>query len=110
MHGSLLPRYRGRAPLNWAILNGETQTGVTLALHDDTRADAGDIVDQLAVPILVDDLAIDVMNKVTRGRRNSAGSFATLVSCRAWRHRLAYNASLPGSTHGRRAPEDGRID
>ncbi len=45
MHGSLLPKYRGRVPINWAILNGEKETGVTLH-HMVKKADAGDIVDQ----------------------------------------------------------------
>src|SRR5262245_33718179 len=45
MHGSLLPKYRGRAPVNWAVLNGETQTGATLH-HMVQRADAGHVVDQ----------------------------------------------------------------
>ncbi len=64
MHGSLLPKYRGRAPVNWAILNGERETGATLH-HMVSKADAGDIVDQQAVPILCDDTARDVMDKVT---------------------------------------------
>ena len=51
IHGSMLPRYRGRAPVNWAILHGERETGATLH-YMNARADAGDIVDQLAVPIL----------------------------------------------------------
>ena len=50
LHGSLLPAYRGRAPANWAILNGETETGVTLH-HMIARPDAGDIVGQRRVPI-----------------------------------------------------------
>ena len=50
LHGSLLPRYRGRAPVNWAVLHGERETGATL--HDMTaKPDAGGIVDQQAVPI-----------------------------------------------------------
>ena len=50
LHGSLLPKYRGRAPANWAILNGETETGVTLH-HMTARPDAGDIVCQHRVAI-----------------------------------------------------------
>src|SRR5689334_1278901 len=49
MHGSLLPKYRGRVPINWAVLNGETETGATLHVMT-KRADAGDIVDQERVP------------------------------------------------------------
>ena len=50
LHGSLLPRYRGRAPANWVLVNGETETGVTLH-HMVKRADAGAIVAQQAVAI-----------------------------------------------------------
>ena len=64
MHGSLLPRYRGRAPTNWAVLKGETETGATLHFME-ARPDAGDIVDQCAVPILPDDTGRDVFDKVT---------------------------------------------
>src|SRR5258708_26065114 len=64
MHGSLLPKYRGRAPVNWAILKGERESGATLHYMVE-RADAGDIVDQQAVPILLDDDARDVFAKVT---------------------------------------------
>jgi methionyl-tRNA formyltransferase len=64
MHGSLLPKFRGRAPVNWAVLRGEDTTGATL--HEMVeKPDAGRIVDQMAVPILPDDRAIDVFRKVT---------------------------------------------
>ena len=64
MHGSLLPKYRGRVPVNWAIIHGETETGATL--HDMTeKPDNGDIVAQQAVPILSDDTALQVFHKVT---------------------------------------------
>ena len=59
LHGSLLPRYRGRAPVNWMILHGEREGGVTLH-HMVRRADAGDIVDQEAFPIGPDDTPTDV--------------------------------------------------
>ena len=64
IHGSLLPQYRGRAPVNWAILNGERETGATL--HEMTaRPDAGRIVDRERVPILPNDVAREVFDKVT---------------------------------------------
>jgi methionyl-tRNA formyltransferase len=64
MHGSLLPKFRGRAPVNWAVLRGEDVTGATL--HEMVeKPDAGRIVDQFPVPILPDDRAIDVFRKVT---------------------------------------------
>jgi methionyl-tRNA formyltransferase len=64
MHGSLLPKFRGRAPVNWAVLRGESSTGATL--HEMVeKPDAGRIVDQFPVPILPDDRALDVFRKVT---------------------------------------------
>jgi methionyl-tRNA formyltransferase len=63
MHGSLLPKYRGRAPVNWAIVNGEIETGATLH-YMTSQPDAGDIVAQRAVPIHPDDTALDVFRKV----------------------------------------------
>jgi methionyl-tRNA formyltransferase len=107
MHGSLLPKYRGRAPVNWAILNGESQTGATLHYMVE-RADAGDIVDQLAVPILADDDAREVFGKVTAA--------AEIVLARSLPGLLAGDAPRrpqviePGQYFGRRRPEDGLID
>ena len=75
MHGSLLPRYRGRAPVNWAILRGERETGATLHYMVE-RADAGDIVDSQAVPILADDDAREVFAKVTVAAEIGAGALA----------------------------------
>ncbi|WP_035594412.1 formyltransferase family protein, partial [Edwardsiella tarda] len=50
LHGSLLPAYRGRAPLNWVLVNGETETGVTLHRME-ARADAGNIIAQQRIAI-----------------------------------------------------------
>ncbi|MEP7245515.1 MAG: formyltransferase, partial [Gammaproteobacteria bacterium] len=107
MHGSLLPRYRGRAPVNWAIANGETVTGATLH-HMVARADAGDIVDQQSVPILDDDDARAVMAKVTDAAeivltRNLEGLAAGTAPRRP-------QDMTAGEYCGRRTPEDGRID
>ncbi|MDE2450527.1 MAG: formyltransferase [Gammaproteobacteria bacterium] len=107
MHGSLLPKYRGRAPVNWAILKGERETGATLH-YMVGRADAGDIVDQLAVPILEDDDAWEVFGKVTTA--------AEIVLARSLPGLIAGNAPrrpqpiVAGQYFGRRRPEDGRID
>ena len=107
LHGSLLPKYRGRAPVNWAILRGETETGATLH-YMVGRADAGDIVDQMSVPILQDDDARIVFNKVTVA--------AEIVLARSLSGLLAGTAPRqpqpigPGHYFGRRRTEDGRID
>lgn len=68
LHGSLLPRYRGRAPLNWVLVNGETETGVTL--HKMVkRADAGGIVSQQRVAIADSDDALRLHKKLTQAAR-----------------------------------------
>ena len=107
MHGSLLPKYRGRAPVNWAILKGESETGATL--HEMVaKPDAGRIVDQERVPIGPDDTAAEVFAKVSDA--------AETVLKRSLPHLLAGTASLKkqdlskGSYFGGRRPEDGRID
>ena len=63
MHGSLLPRYRGRAPINWALVHGEIETGATLH-HMVKSADAGAIVDQEAFPISLTENAHDLTQKM----------------------------------------------
>jgi methionyl-tRNA formyltransferase len=107
MHGSLLPQYRGRVPVNWAIIHGERHTGATL--HEMVeKPDAGRIVDQEAVPILPNDLAVDVFRKVTTA--------AEIVLDRCLPALLAGTAVLraqdlaAGRYYGGRRPEDGRID
>ncbi len=107
MHGSLLPKYRGRAPVNWAILMGESETGATL--HEMVaKPDAGRIVDQERVPIGPDETAVEVFAKVSDA--------AETVLKRSLPHLLAGTASLKkqdlskGSYFGARRPEDGRID
>ena len=107
MHGSLLPKYRGRVPVNWAVINGETETGATLHYMTE-KPDAGDIVDQHAVPISSDDTAFDVFHKVTAAAagvidRNLPGLVAGTAP------RRPQNLAM-GSYFGARKPEDGRID
>jgi methionyl-tRNA formyltransferase len=107
MHGSLLPKYRGRVPVNWAILHGERETGATL--HEMVaKPDAGHIVDQMAVPILPDELAVDVFRKVTQAAgRVLDRSLPRLVDGTAT---LTPQDLARGSYFGARKPEDGRID
>jgi methionyl-tRNA formyltransferase len=106
MHGSLLPKFRGRAPVNWAVLKGETVTGATL--HAMTaRPDAGDIVDQERVSIGPDDTAGEVQSRVT----------AAAVKILERRLEELENGTAPSrpqdesqaTTFGRRRPEDGKI-
>ena len=107
MHGSLLPKYRGRAPVNWALVNGESRTGATLHVMT-ARPDAGDIVDQEAVEIGPDDSAVEVQRRVS--------SAAVRILHRRLPELLAGTAprrpqdESAATTFPRRGPADGRID
>jgi len=107
IHGSLLPKYRGRAPINWAVLHGEPRIGMTL--HRMVKsADAGDVVDQEGVNI---------------GPRDSAEvAFRKVMPCARIVLERQIGALLSGTAKetpqdesqatyfGGRTPEDGRID
>ncbi len=106
MHGSLLPKYRGRAPVNWAIVNGETETGATLH-YMQAKPDAGPIVGQEAVPILINDTALDVSLKVAdAAERLLERCLPDLIAGRA--PGVPMDLSR-GSYFGRRRPQDGEI-
>lgn len=107
MHGSLLPRYRGRVPINWAVLHGETETGATL--HEMTaKPDAGAIIGQTAVPILPDDTAYEVFRKVTVAAEQTL--WQTLPALLAGTATRLPNDLSQGSYFGRRVAQDGLID
>lgn len=107
LHGSLLPDYRGRSPVNWAILHGETETGVTLH-YMDAKPDHGDVVARRAVPIGRDDTALSVTRKLAAAGR---------VLLRETVPRLA-DGSAPREPQdhaaaryfGGRTPADGEVD
>jgi len=107
MHGSLLPKYRGRVPVNWAVLRGETKTGATL--HEMVeKPDAGRIVDQMEVPILPDDRALDVFRKVTVAAEIVLDrSLPAILDVTA---RLTVQDLSRGGYFRGRKTDDGRID
>ena len=107
MHGSLLPKFRGRVPVNWAVIKGATETGATL--HEMVeKPDAGRIAGQQAVPIGPDDTAHDVFLKVV------TASVTVLERCLPaivdGSATLKPQDLAQGSYFGGRKPEDGRID
>jgi methionyl-tRNA formyltransferase len=107
MHGSLLPKYRGRAPVHWAIIHGESMTGASLHYMVE-KPDAGALVDQEAVPILENDTALEVSIKVAAAAETLLRrSLPPLIAGTAPSRPLDLAA---GSYFGRRRPEDGRID
>ena len=107
MHGSLLPKYRGRVPVNWAVIKGERETGATL--HQMViKPDAGGVIDQQAVPIGPDDTAAEVFGRVTEAAAQVlARALPALVAGTA---RIAPQDLSLGGYYGGRKPEDGRID
>jgi len=107
LHGSLLPRYRGRAPVNWVLVNGERETGVTLHVMV-KKPDAGDIAGQMAVPIAEDDTALSLHGKLNQ----AAGELLSDVLPRIKDGSLVLRKQdeAQASYFGRRTPEDGRID
>lgn len=107
MHGSLLPQYRGRAPVNWAVLKGEAETGATLHYMTE-KPDNGAVLAQQAVPILPNDTAFDVFRKVV---------VAAEIALNDCLPRLLAGTIQPvaqdlsrGTYFGGRKPEDGIVD
>lgn len=107
MHGSLLPKYRGRVPVNWAVIKGETETGSTLHRMVE-KPDAGEIVAQQAVPILPDDTAGDVFYKVTMAAEIALHGVLPQLLAGTAPHVMPDLKA--GGYFGGRKPEDGRID
>jgi methionyl-tRNA formyltransferase len=107
-HDSLLPLYRGFAPLNWAIINGEQFTGVTLFKIDDGVVDSGEVYGQVKIKIEKSDYANNVYNKVMHATIVLYMDFIenyqnkTLSSYRQNEDKATYTC--------KRSPEDGRIN
>jgi methionyl-tRNA formyltransferase len=106
-HASLLPKYRGRAPVNWAIINGETVTGNTMIVLE-PNADTGDIVARRTIPITNEDTCRTVYEKVGQTEVEMLQEVLPLIQ----------KGSLPrckqndheATVMPKRRPEDGRID
>ncbi|GGP24516.1 formyltransferase [Silvimonas amylolytica] len=107
MHGSLLPKYRGRVPVNWAIIKGETEAGATLHVMN-VKPDNGPLVAQQAVPILPDDTAEEVFVKVTVAAEQCL--YEVLPSLLAGTAVFKPQDLSQGGYFGGRKAEDGRID
>lgn len=78
VHGSLLPKYRGAAPIQWAVINGETETGITIMLMDEGM-DTGPILQQKVVPIGPEDTAGDLAPRMAQ-----IGGSLLVSSLREW--------------------------
>lgn len=107
LHGSYLPDYRGRCPVNWVLVKGEKKTGVTLHYMID-KPDAGDIVGQKAVAIDLTDTAKTLYDKLCGAAKDLLDELLPLIkSGQIPRQKQDLKA---GSYYGGRRPEDGRID
>lgn len=107
LHGSLLPRYRGRCPVNWVLIHDERESGVTLHYMEE-KPDRGAIVTQRRVPITDADTALSLFHKLTAAAAELMDdTYPRLRDGTADRveqdHRQA-------SYFGGRRPDDGRID
>ena len=107
LHGSLLPRYRGRCPINWVLVNGETETGVTLH-YMTLRPDDGDIVCRENIPIADDDTAYTLHQKAAQASARMLPEILPRIK----------NGTAPrepqdharATYYGGRKPADGEID
>ena len=107
LHGSLLPKYRGRCPINWVLINGEKQTGVTLH-YMTPRADDGDIVCQEKIAISPDDTARSLNEKMARVSAMMLDGILPQIEAGTAPRRPQDPAAA--TYFGGRRPEDGEID
>lgn len=107
LHGSLLPKYRGRVPINWAILHGETETGVTLHKMI-AKPDAGDIVAQKKISIDATDTALVLHEKIRQAAEQLLAD--TLPLIKMGDYSATPQDESKATYFGRRSAEDGLID
>lgn len=107
LHGSLLPRYRGRCPVNWVLIHGEKETGVTLH-YMTPRPDDGDIVGQKQVPIDDNDTALSLHKKLAFAAGDLLDDL--LPKILENRARRIPQEQSSASYFGGRRPDDGEID
>ena len=106
-HSSLLPKYRGRAPVNWAILMGEKETGITM-FYLTPEADDGDIIVQKSFPILLNDDCNTIYKKSALAGAELINEYLGRIESRS-APRL-HNPSGSYPSYPKRTPVDGLID
>ena len=107
LHPSALPKYRGRAPINWVLVNGETETGVSLHYMVE-RPDRGDIVAQRRFPVEDTDTALTLHKRATDEARHLFSEVYPLL--REGRAPRIPQDPSQASYFGGRTPEDGKIE
>lgn len=108
IHGGLLPKYRGFAPINWAIINGETEVGIT-SHYIDEEIDTGDIILQRKISISFEDTAYDVYKKILSLVPNVVKETLSLIESQKVKPIIQKNIK-EGFICTRRFPVDGKID
>jgi methionyl-tRNA formyltransferase len=108
LHGSMLPHYRGRAPINWVLLKGEARTGITL--HAMTpKPDDGDIVGQTPLDLAWDETALSLTLRCAQASRELVKAIVPkLITGEA--ERISQRTLGPSTYFGGRKPEDGAIN
>ena len=107
LHGSYLPEYRGRCPVNWVLVNGETETGITL--HQMTaKPDAGDIVIQKKISIAETDTAKTLFEKMTASAADLLDEILPVIQTE--KIPKTPQDAARATYFGGRTPEDGEID
>ncbi len=107
IHGSLLPKYRGNAPLVWAMINGEKKTGISLFYFNEI-IDGGDIIDQVEIPIEKEDYIADILQKVEVASKDVLLKNLPLIA-EGKENRVPQNHD-EATYFPKRRPEDGEID
>lgn len=107
IHGSLLPKYRGRTPHVWAIINNEKFAGITAHLIDE-GCDSGNIIEQIRVPIKQNDTGNDILIKYQK----LYPKLINRILKKAARGKLKTfpQDDLKATCFGKRIPEDGQVD
>ena len=107
IHGSLLPKYRGRTPHVWAIINNEFETGITAHLIDE-GCDTGDVIQQIKIEIGCEDTGADILNKFN----DNYIELLNIVLTKASLGKLTFKKQQNdiASFFGKRTPDDGKID
>jgi UDP-4-amino-4-deoxy-L-arabinose formyltransferase / UDP-glucuronic acid dehydrogenase (UDP-4-keto-hexauronic acid decarboxylating) len=107
LHGSLLPKYRGRSPINWVLINGEQETGVTLH-YMTPKPDDGDIICQRRIPIDYDDTAQSLHVKAAAVAASMLDDILPQIR-RGTAPRIPQDHAQ-ATYYGGRRPKDGIID
>ncbi len=107
IHGSLLPKYRGRTPHIWAVINNEKFTGVTAHLINE-GCDSGDVIKQVKIPIKPTDTGNDILLKYQRLYPQLIEK--VLINAARGNLKTFFQDSSKATYFGKRTPEDGRVN